>query len=171
MGDFFNKDFLQKEVEERRALSANDNMRELAIEFNLRQRVSTTSVGMTSSWLDQDTSGTYNPRGGRLTPPPPKRPRADQSSNDDDDNNSPKTKRVPVGYSFPMSFVFEGEKGKAYLRSITPGPKSSSDDDESSDSADDPDSPLPRRKTKPRRKLGAAPMERCVYPVKLSISH
>lgn len=160
MGDFFNKDFLERQVEERKALAPDDEIRKAAIEFNSKKRRA--NVGMTSSCYDQDNSGTYNPRGDRLTPLPPKakRLRVDRSPNDDD---SQKSKRAPIGYSFPMSFVFEGEAGKALLKSITPGPyekpDSNSDDDESSDSSDE-DSSLPRRKTKPRRKLAAAPMQR-----------
>ncbi|CAG8957737.1 hypothetical protein HYFRA_00000074 [Hymenoscyphus fraxineus] len=166
----FGAEFLQNALAERRAeregLSANAQIRELAIQFNSRRRVATTSIGMTSTWLDQDTSGTYNPRGGRLTPPAPKtkKPRVERSTNDGD-NAAQQVKRIPVGYSYLMSFKFAGDTGKEYLKTITPGPyepkpESGSDGGEFSDLLDDNDAPLPRRKLKRRRGLANAPMQR-----------
>jgi hypothetical protein len=106
-------------------------LRDLGIQMNSRRRaVQQTKVGLATGYIDQDDSGNYDPgaegakkRAQRkvalpVTPPPKK------VRQEGDERRGKWAKRIPVGYSFPISFYFEKEKSLAFLRSITPGPYS-----------------------------------------------
>jgi hypothetical protein len=155
------------------------NIRELGILLNRKRRaaIQSTARGAATAWIDQDESGTYDPKRKRATPPecaPKKVKRQRLPEEFDDENGHPKPRRHyhPVGYGFPMAFVFKSEKALNYLRSITPGPfgsPSSSADDELSDSSTDSDSgygsfPKLRKKTKQPKRLGASLMRYVLRP-------
>ena len=119
--------------------------------------------GAATAWIDQDDSGTYDPKAARATPPvtPPRRTKALRVFDELDEDGNPKprlTRSHRVGYSFPMTIVLTLEAGLDYLRSITPGPFNSEADDTLSESLDpEKDSgygSFSRRKTKRPRRLG-----------------
>jgi hypothetical protein len=133
-------------------------LRDLGILLNSRRNASLTAIrGATSAWIDQDDSGTYDPKEPRakLSTIPVRRPKPIKQEDDDDENHGPKSRRYKqVGYSFPMTFVLTSEEGLKYLRSITPGPFDSPADtlDKLSGSLDPGGTSLIGRKvTKPNR--------------------
>lgn len=146
------------------------NIRELGILLNRKRRaaIQSTARGAATAWIDQDESGTYDPKRKRATPQecPPKKVKRQRLPEefDEDGNSKPCRHYHPVGYGFPMTFVFKTEKALNYLRSITPGPfgsQSSNADDELSDSSTDSDSsygsfPKLRKKAKQPKRLGAS---------------
>jgi hypothetical protein len=124
----------------------SDQIRGLGILFNSRQRP-TTKVGLSTSYIDQDDSGTYHPRAERSTPEPPKVRRVRVANR----TTTPRRYRR-VGYSYVLCFSFVDERSLEYLRSISAGPGGSDLNNESSSDNDDSDdgsgsvSPQRRRK-------------------------
>jgi hypothetical protein len=147
------------------------NIRELGIFLNKKRRAAIQGAirGAATAWIDQDDSGTYDPKRKRATPTEcsPKKVKRQRLAEEVDEDGNPKPRRRyrPVGYGFLMTFSFKTDKGRNYLRSITPGPfgsPSSNADDELSDSSTNSDSgygsfPKPRRKKKQPKRLGICP--------------
>ena len=129
--------------------------------------------GGATAWLDQDDSGTYDPKRKRATPDeqPQKKTKKQKRSPVLDENGIPQLRREAykkVGYSLMVTLTLESEKGVQYLRSIAPGPLESGSSRSSSASSDssadsDHDSgygsfPKPRRRERHRQqpeRLGA----------------
>jgi hypothetical protein len=101
-------------------------LRDLGILLNSRRNASLTAIrGVASACIDQDDSGTYDPKESRAKSSTisVRRPKTVTLEDDDNENHEPKSRRYKqVGYSFPMTFVLTSEEGLKYLRSITPGP-------------------------------------------------
>jgi hypothetical protein len=134
--------------------------------MNSRRRAAQqTKVGLATGYIDQDDSGNYDPgaqgakkraqrRAALPVTPPPKKVRQEG-----DEGREKRAKRVPVGYSFPISFYFKKEKSLAFLRSITPGPYSSpsssaSDTDSNSEDSEDEEGYDMRRKIRRPKRYG-----------------
>jgi hypothetical protein len=84
--------------------------------------------GVGGAWLDQDKSGTYDPKLQAATPPARRIKRARRFNGTACPSRSFRRK----GYSLPMSFKFTSNRALSFLRSITPGPytpHSTSNDD------------------------------------------
>lgn len=107
-------------------------LRDLGVILNNKRRA-TRHVpirGAGTAWIDQDDSGTYDPKKDRATPTPPltrsRRRRRARTYGEDDGSvtPSPRTRRSrsQVGYRSSIVFYFTSEKALNYLRSITPGP-------------------------------------------------
>jgi hypothetical protein len=118
-----------------------------------------------SGYIDQDDSGNYDPvaegakkRAQRkvalpVTPPPKK------VYQEGDGRRGKWAERIPVGYSFPISFYFKKEKSLVFLRSITPRPYSSpsssaSDTDSNSEDSEDEEGYDMRRKIRRPKRYG-----------------
>jgi hypothetical protein len=143
------------------------SIRDLGQILNSKRRaaVQQTIRGAATAWIDQDDSGTYDPKADRATPPvtPPRRAKKLKLVNEPnkDGNQRPQmTRPHRVGYSLPMTIVLTSEAGLDYLRSITPGPLSSEAGDGLSQSLDPEDGSrhgsFSRRKTRRPRRLGEA---------------
>jgi hypothetical protein len=148
--DAFFKDFPKSRI--------SSSIHHLGVILNSKRKAALEPIrGATTAWLDQDDSGTYDPRAKR-TQPPARRSKRVKLAGDGEDGewNSRKTYRR-AGYSLTLSFSFTSKEALAYLKSITPGPEdseTSSADDELSDFLDsDDDSGSGTRKT--RRKIKA----------------
>ncbi|PMD45772.1 hypothetical protein L207DRAFT_508555 [Hyaloscypha variabilis F] len=140
----------------------SETFRDLSILITKRRRAAAQNAmrGGATAWIDQDDSGTYDPKRKRATPDelPQRKAKRQRISPelDEQGNPKPKPKRFykKVGYSLRVTLTLESEAGKEYLRSITPGPvesESSSETDSDSSTDSDHDSgygsfPKPRRK-------------------------
>jgi len=147
------------------------SLREIGIFMNSKQRRATLQPmrGAGTAWLDQDDSGTYDPKAERRRAVTPTR-RTKKQRADDDENGSSRASRQPrntrrVGYALPITFTFTAQEGLDYLRSITPGPFSDtgSIDEDLSDSRSvgsdsDGSSLRNRRKTRQKKKSKSAPV-------------
>lgn len=115
-------------------------VRELAMRLNHRRRAATNQNfrGGTSAWIDQDTSGTYDPKRARRTPPsiPVKRVRLEAVG----DEASAKVRKLARKIGFVESFIiklpFKSEKALNFLKTLPIGemgtkPYESTDDSES----------------------------------------
>ena len=137
------------------------DLRNLGVILNNRRRAATQHVtlrGAGAAWIDQDDSGTYDPKKERATPPAtPIAPRQrSRTLQDEDENEASSSKaRKPhrrIGYRSILTFSFTSNKALDYLRSIPPGPydsQSPTPDAELSDSSvpqDDVFGPLLRRR-------------------------
>ncbi|KAG0646132.1 hypothetical protein D0Z07_8148 [Hyphodiscus hymeniophilus] len=113
------------------------DLRQLGLILNNKRRAATQHVairGAGAAWIDQDTSGTYDPRLERATPPvtPPqrkRRPTRISDINDDESDNSndisrPRRRRLQrhVGYQTIIAFSFKSKKALDYLATIPAGP-------------------------------------------------
>ncbi|KAE9376122.1 hypothetical protein N431DRAFT_371182 [Stipitochalara longipes BDJ] len=139
-----------------------ESIRNLGILLHKRRRAAAQSAmrGGATAWIDQDDSGTYDPKRKRATPEefPQKKVKRQRISPELNEDGNPKPRRVykKVGYGLMVTLTLGSEKGREYLRSITPGPVESElsseiDSDSSTDS--DHDSgygsfPKPRRRRK-----------------------
>ena len=72
--------------------------------------------GLSTGYVDQDNSGTYDPKLDRATPP--RTPIARRERDPSAGPNQTKTKKV--GYSFPVILTLKSAKSLDYLRSISP---------------------------------------------------
>ena len=130
-----------------------ESIRKLGIFLNKKRRraaaAQTAMRGGATAWLDQDDSGTYDPKRKRATPdeqaPQKKAAKKQKRSHSPvlppDENGIPQKGRETcrkVGYSLLVTLTLESEKGVQYLRSITPGPNGSapSSSESSASSAD-----------------------------------
>jgi hypothetical protein len=104
-------------------------LRDLGVILNNKRRA-TLHVpirGAGTAWIDQDDSGTYDPKKERATPPltPSRRRRRARTHGEDGGSVTPpprpRRSRPQVGYRSLMVFSFTSEKALNYLRSITPG--------------------------------------------------
>jgi hypothetical protein len=140
-------------------------IRNLGIQLLSKRRAAVQSAmrGGATAWLDQDDSGTYDPKRKRATPDecPPKKPKR-RKVREEGEETELRIRRLK-GYSYMITLPLNFERGLEYLRSITPGSvsSSSSDSDDSSDSSTDSDSgygSFPKRKRKKRQpvRLGAS---------------
>ena len=148
-------------------------LRDLGIILNNKRRATLHVAirGAGTAWIDQDDSGTYDPKKDRVTPSPlltPLRRRRRARAYDEDDQTTtpPRPrKRPPVGYRSLMTFSFTSARALNYLRSITPGPfdsQSTTLDEDFSDSSGlgeeyDFGPPLKTRKTRRPRKIHKTP--------------
>ncbi len=150
------------------------HIREIGILLNKKRRAATqaTVKGAATAWIDQDDSGTYDPKRKRATPSDcqPKKGKKQRTAAEFDEGGNPKPRRQyrAVGYGFLMTFSFKTEKAGNYLRSITPGPfdsQSTNADDQLSDSSTDFDSSygsFPKRRRKKQLKRLGDLSTRCV---------
>jgi len=111
-----------------------ESIRKLGIFLNKKRRraaaAQTAMRGGATAWLDQDDSGTYDPKRKRATPdeqaPQKKAAKKQKRSHSPvlppDENGIPQKGRETcrkVGYSLLVTLTLESEKGVQYLRSIT----------------------------------------------------
>jgi hypothetical protein len=136
-------------------------LRDLGIRLNSRRTASLNPIrGVASAWIDQDDSGTYDPKESRAHAncQPRRAKMAKRENGQEDANREPKTRRDrEIGYSLPMTFAFTSKNALNYLRSITPGPfddGASSPDSDSGFVDADGSSPLTHRKAKKPNRLG-----------------
>ncbi|KAH8687398.1 hypothetical protein BGZ60DRAFT_522061 [Tricladium varicosporioides] len=96
-------------------------IRELGILLNSKRRAAAGSLrGTASAWIDLDDSGTYNPKGLRVTPP--RKLKIARVLQPAFDGNAVTKTRKPyrkVGYGFLVTLKFIEQKSLDYLRSIT----------------------------------------------------
>ena len=120
--------------------------------------------GGASAYIDEDESGTYDPKKARRTPPSPSRPakRVKTSNAFNDGTPKPKklTKQVGFRYSMVVKLKFESKKSLDYLRSLPAGPygsQSSNADEEIKSGVDSGygGSLKRKREVKRPRRLGA----------------
>jgi hypothetical protein len=144
-----------------------ERIRNLGIFLNQKRRAAVQRVmrGGSTAWVDQDDSGTYNPKRKRSTPDSlkkdvvKKRKIASHDGDDEDEGKKWKLSRK-VGYSLMVTLTLESEQGREYLRSITPGESDESDTSEDEESETDSDrgsgsfNERRRRRREPER-LGA----------------
>lgn len=142
--------------------------RELAAAINNKRRAATNREfrGGASAYIDEDESGTYDPKKARRTPPSPSRPaKRVKTSNAFNDDGTPKpkklTKQVGFRYSMVVKLKFESKKALDYLGSLPAGPygSQSSNADEGNNSGDDSGyggSFKRKREVKRPRRLGTA---------------
>lgn len=119
----------------------SNGFRDLAISLNAgrNRRPGTLQAaiqGFSTGYVDQDTSGTYDPKLVRATPPPTPISRPIRERARHDENGQPRpNKRKRIGYTFPVKLTLKSKKGLDYLKSIPEGPYSSGSEaeDETSD--------------------------------------
>ena len=123
-----------------------ETFRNLSILLTKRRRAAAQNAmrGGATAWIDQDDSGTYDPKRKRATPDelPQKKAKRQRISSELNEEGNLKQKRFykKVGYSLMVTLTLESEKGKEYLRSITPGSVDSESSNETeSDSSTDSD--------------------------------
>jgi hypothetical protein len=147
-----------------------ESIRNLGIFLNKKRRAAVQGAmrGGATAWLDQDDSGTYDPKLKRATRDEcgtvKKGKRRKIVGGDEDGNLKSRKFYRKVGYSFMVALRLESEEGKEYLRSITPGPvesESSNSDSDSSGSSTDSDPgygsfPKRRRKKRQPKRLGTS---------------
>ncbi|KAK0117384.1 hypothetical protein ONS96_013214 [Cadophora gregata f. sp. sojae] len=141
-------------------------VRELAAAINNRRRAATNREyrGVATAYIDEDESGTYDPKKSRRTPPSPlrsaKRVRVSNAVNKDG-TLKPKrpTKQIGFRYEMLVKFKFQSNKALDYLRTLPPGPyeSQSSNADEEDDCYDSGygGSFKRKREVKRPRRLGA----------------
>jgi hypothetical protein len=147
----------------------SESIRNLGIFLNNKRRAAVQGAmrGGATAWIDQDDSGTYDPKRERATPdecgPVKKVKRRKIAGGDEGEDGEGKSRREKmyrnIGFSLVVTLTLASEVGREYLRSITPGPtesEPSDSDDDSSDSSTDSDSgygsfPKRRRKRQPKR--------------------
>ncbi|KAH6721723.1 hypothetical protein BKA61DRAFT_729218 [Leptodontidium sp. MPI-SDFR-AT-0119] len=102
--------------------------KELGAFINNKRRAATNRElrGGATAYIDEDESGTYDPKKARRTPPSPSRPaKRVKTSNaiDEDGNPRPKkpTKLIGFRYSLVVKLDFKSEKALNYLRSLPAG--------------------------------------------------
>lgn len=115
--------------------------RELGMLLNNRRRAAANRNirGAATAWIDEDDSGTYDPKKARRTPPSPPRPMKRVKtvhSLDDEDNPKPKkpTKQIGFRYSLIVKLLFESKKALNYLKTLPAGPSHPAPFSEPSDS-------------------------------------
>jgi hypothetical protein len=112
--------------------------------------------GFSTGYVDQDTSGTYDPKRERVTPlatPEVKQKPKLVSNTGEEGQVVPKRIRHKVGYDIAIKIKFESEDARQYLRSITPGPYSDKSSDEQDEISSEDDGNRGRRSVMRRRKL------------------
>ncbi|KAE8448830.1 hypothetical protein EG329_008832 [Mollisiaceae sp. DMI_Dod_QoI] len=169
-------------------LRTQRSIRELGVLINSRKRAAAkvalrNAVGAATAYIDQDDSGTYNPKGGRVTPPIPsvKKPKRQRVEEDDDDGNPRPKKKNWVGYGSIITFKFTTKKALDYLQSITPDHFSESGntnvEDEETDSDHDSgygasfEFPRSKRKTKKPARFGDSTRDDGLTLKDLTIGH
>ncbi|KAH7407159.1 hypothetical protein BKA64DRAFT_408541 [Cadophora sp. MPI-SDFR-AT-0126] len=142
--------------------------RELAAAINNRRRAATNRAfrGVATAYIDEDESGTYDPKRARKTPPSPSRPakrvKTSNAVNKDGTLVSKKpTKQIGFRYEMLVKLKFHSKKALDYLRALPVGPygSQSSNADEELDFDDDSGyggSYKRKREAKQPRRLGAA---------------
>ena len=171
---------LQRLLEEKRA-PLGAAFRDMAIQINDKKRGPRGTIGMATSYLDQDTSGTYDPGEQRRHIRPNKRNRPYSRRVINENGLKKVSAGNSIGYELKVTFQFKKESSLNYLRFITPvlasNSSPSSDNNSSSAGSSDSDSgnesdvpapapaPVPpKRKYKKRRKIKVqAPPERYVF--------
>lgn len=160
----------------------SNGFRDLAISLNAgrNRRPGTLQAaiqGFSTAYVDQDTSGTYDPKRVRATPPPTpiSRPIRERPQKDENGQLRPGNgKRKRVGYTFPVKLTLKSKKGLDYLKSIPEGPYSSESEAEDetliSDSKHDSGyvSPLNKLRRSRRVKTSALPKDITVDQVSQS---
>ncbi|KAH7357252.1 hypothetical protein BKA65DRAFT_580709 [Rhexocercosporidium sp. MPI-PUGE-AT-0058] len=103
-------------------------IKKLAALINNRKRAATKRElrGGATGYIDEDESGTYDPKEARRTPPSPPRPAKRVKINhalDKDENPQSKkpTKQIGFQYSLMVKLDLKSEKGLDYLRSLPAG--------------------------------------------------
>lgn len=113
-------------------------------------------LGFSTGYVDQDTSGTYDPKRERVTPPATpeirQKPKFIPNSKEGGEP-APKRIRHKVGYDIAIKIRFESEDAREYLRSITPGPYSDKSGDEQDERNSQDYGDCGRRSVMRRRKL------------------
>jgi len=151
-------------------------LRELGIMMNARRQATLKPKrGTATGWIDQDDSGTYDPTVNR-TPRKAlvhrrKKVRHERNGNRDSRRGGSRSTKPVTGYAYMVSFSFEKEAGRAYLRSITPDPGpypvyTSGDDNSSSGSeleADRAESSIAARKRVRKSRMPTAQVKRLVF--------
>ena len=103
-----------------------EGLRDIGILINSRRTASLHAIrGVASAYIDEDDSGTYDPKESqsKTTISQPRRTKKAKKGDGDGDPNQGQTRRdTQVGYSLPITFVLNSAKGRNYLRSISPGP-------------------------------------------------
>lgn len=104
----------------------HQQIREVGIFLNNKRRATAqqTLLGGATAWVDQDDSGTYDPKLERKTPPlrkKAKRRRPAEGLGEDGNSKQRKRKRT-TEYAGLITFNFTNQKALDYLRSISPGP-------------------------------------------------
>ncbi|CZT43913.1 uncharacterized protein RSE6_04018 [Rhynchosporium secalis] len=143
-------------------------IRELAASINNRRRAATNREfrGAASAYIDEDESGTYDPRTARRTPHSPARPTKRVKTSEGRTPRSRKpAKQIGFRYSLVVKLQLNSKKGLKYLSSIPAGPSittgayhfHSSTPDEEYDSDDSSYVVKSKRKRaiKPPARLGA----------------
>lgn len=138
-----------------------NDFRELGLILNKRRATQHVAIrGVGAAWIDQDDSGTYDPKKERATPPatpPPRRRRRSPTDDDDEDRPRPRKSHRRIGYRSLLTFSFTSQKALDYLKSISPGPydsRTATPEDELSDSTSEAEEndmfgpPLKCRKTR-----------------------
>jgi hypothetical protein len=141
-------------------------LREIGILMNSRRPVSHNPFrGLASACIDEDDSGTYDPKDeSRLKQAgsqPRRTKRTKKAKRQDSEEDASLEGKSPQGgeteYSLPVTFALTSGEGVDYLRSITPGPFEddaiSSSSDSGSESLDNENGVLPARtkSSKPAR--------------------
>ena len=127
------------------------DFRELGLTLNNKRRATQHVAirGVGTAWIDQDDSGTYDPKKERATPPatpPPRRGKrlgtgGDDDADEEEERPRPRRAHKPVGYGLLLGFSFTCKKALDYLKSISPGPydsRTATPDGELSDTSTEP---------------------------------
>lgn len=101
------------------------SFKELGLLINKSKRAAAIAAGLrgaATSCIDQDDSGTYDPKLERRTPPPVRTTWLKKLNDDEEAVNEKQQKRwrPPKGYRLLAKFYFEQGRGMSYLRSIAP---------------------------------------------------
>lgn len=113
----------------------HQQIRQVGIFLNHRRRAASqqTLLGGATAWVDQDDSGTYDPKLARKTPPLRKKAKRRRTAEGLDENSNPKPRNRgrTSEYGGLITFSFTGKKALEYLRSISPGPFSDNSEESS----------------------------------------
>lgn len=149
-------------------LQMRSGLRELAAAINNKRRAATNREfrGGATAYIDEDESGTYDPKKARRTPPSPSRPAKRVKIShplDEDRNPKPKkpTKQIGFRYSLVVKLEFKSKEALDYLSSIpagASGPLTGNVEEEVEVDSDDPEyggTFKRKRAVKRPRRLGA----------------